>query len=460
MLPTSGMLNRGYTHNDAKIIQRSGYFTVTFLQNMLRLFADMLTGGLAEIPYNLLQDEKSQGMALFAQKVAMAEILYTLDIATDNKVVEKIVVEYEKTADNEATTFTLQKNDSGVFEVYKNGDYFTHLDFAGTLKQLQQASIQSLVNNPARWHLSTAIVTELNEQLNKLAAIVIQSKIRTNFATEGQKKGKKAEINTLLDSQRNIVAIKSKLSPERQLPFMKMPPEMANGPAGGYKKITHGNDELVVFTEQKPIYEDIDQRANNLTLIKNNKLVHIMPQYWISDTQMVATNLGEKDLFEMIKVGNRFSFKHFLPLLREIDCIHANGFAHRDIKPENIIFHKDEMYLIDLDSMGQVGTFKNDFGTPACLPEKLWGTDDNAARDQALNVWKKDQYTTLDAMIWSVTGRSILDNRVPNYNVIKNTVIPLLENTSPYWEELINFMWDPEHNSLTQPLLEYFKNLA
>ncbi len=123
-----------------------------------------------------------------------------------------------------------------------------------------------------------------------------------------------------------------------------------------------------------------------------------------------------------------------------------------------MFFIDGNMYLTDLDSMGEVGTFDCIDGTrgylaPAFLYNSSTIIHDNSDRDQPINAYKKDHYTFFMTMM-----RSCLSVR-PVFGTFTEDKIDLfLQNIScnPSMKiEIKLFLLDPAGNQLSHPLASY-----
>ena len=235
------------------------------------------------------------------------------------------------------------------------------------------------------------------------------------------------------------------------------PPKFRLGESGGNKRITGRSNGMVKLEIMNPegfaSVNTFDQRA--LDFINDNHLDKLKPQIRINATELLATDLGEKDLVAMLNDGKKFRPASFKSLARQLQFLHRNGYVHRDIKPENIFFESGEMCLTDLDSMGRSGEFRyrGFAGTPQYVHPKLIGNPHQTDYNDMQTAMKLDQYALINTMIiarmWEIPVRGVFPAQIIAH------FAQTLKCDRAHRENLIAFLLDPVANDLLYDLDTY-----
>ncbi|MET3105731.1 hypothetical protein AAKU58_000544 [Oxalobacteraceae bacterium GrIS 1.18] len=273
------------------------------------------------------------------------------------------------------------------------------------------------------------------------------------------KEAPEAMTTALKDESGKIIAYRDPLKKGYQ--WVALPPEKRTRNEGTYKKLTHVGTDYVGLTFHRPYrlkgklfdpsaphprtFTFAASHSQILTCIKDNNLDCIIPQIRINKTQFLSRNMGAQDMYDLaISEDHNFDHRQWREVLQNLDVLHGNGIVHRDIKCENMVLYKNKVRLVDLDSMGYVGSFgdKDCVGTPAYLHPILRYSSYNKVFSGVPYEKIIDQYAMLNSMISVFYDGYLPKNGVFNLNKI-NEFLRCLPCKDELKKELRSFLFYP-----------------
>lgn len=319
---------------------------------------------------------------------------------------------------------------------------------------------------------STDLAAILKAQGTKLARSVtkLQASFRRHIV-QGTKLSPKAWATVIRNSDGSAFLGKGGRPVYKIFGRLVEMPARLSGPArsGATKELTHRSEQFVGLTlhdrsienEKNPLNRDFNTfNQAILKFIVDHGFKRIVPQVRVNETQLMSKNVGSDDLAHMTRDGSyHFSHHHFLEVAQELDLFHQAGHAHRDIKPENMAFSNGHVHLLDLDTAGSIGSFKNrvNVTTTAYIPLVLRGGYYNveAMGGTQLNAGKTvDQYAFLSSMmIASKSG--VLDGTGTYHQSEVDVFLAKLPCSDARKLALSNFFKSPVRHPLPEALSVY-----
>jgi hypothetical protein len=441
MAISANTFSRAFLSPDSMIRKAAFYTEDTLIKEIPRFLAFFFTAGFSETWYQEKENKKLEEFVALIKDAGDKEKIEIRDEAIlqvksswgELKIVESM--------------FNEEKILSGTF----NGVAFD----TGGLKTIDEfkAYIHKNLNR------NQAVVEYIDKKTIKNVTVA-QSRIRSFLAT--RRKETRGVVPALRDDKGNIVAYEvnpgRNAEGKKQYRWVAMPPSVENfHRQGGFKVLTHENDRYVGFTLKDADSDTLS--SGMLGILASNNFHYISPQIRVNDTQLIAKNLGARDLWTEINVDKRKTFRvqHFRRLATELDRLHGMNIVHRDIKPENMFFKGSNMVLVDLDSMGRVGTFLGSFGTPEYVPDVFQIEEvDNLGKEWNINAYKKDQYAFLKTVAEATLCLSTNDfngQRKLSHITTFSSRLPCSDSLKI---NLRKFLSDPLKYELTNPLTDYF----
>jgi hypothetical protein len=251
---------------------------------------------------------------------------------------------------------------------------------------------------------------------------------------------------TIRNSTKKVIAYK--INDLNKNNFIKVPPQIIDLEIKGYnKKLTHRDINYVGLSLINQNYVSF-----NKSILDNmfNNEHHFVIQYRVNHTLLLSANMGN-DLFELLKKEFMFKVESFLPLVNEIDILHENNIVHRDIKLENMFYKNGEIFLSDLDNMGEIGSFKSIAGTYIFPVDMFIKSKIDFYNDKVL-AKKQDKYTLLSVLYMCFIKIDVLDNYSNKFFGKKIDEFLNICINPNYHDQVKKFLLDPISYDINDPL--------